>query len=129
MLNDESNLTIKHSQNEIVNRKLIQRLVNQSSITAGDLVYDIGAGSGTISEALLKKGARVIAIEKDQRLYQECKRRFINHDKFELYLDDFLIWKFPTGQKYKVFSNIPFFRTADIVKSCFSAATPQKTAI
>jgi len=126
MVNYESNLIIEHSQNEVVNKKLIQRLVNQSSITTCDLVYDIGVGSGIISRALLKKGARVIAIEKDQQLYRECKQAFINQDRFELYLDDFLIWKFPPEQKYKVFSNIPFFHTADIVnKLLFSNNPPE----
>ena len=126
MNHGENNLVIEHSQNEIVNKKLIQRLVSQSSVTGGDLVYDIGAGSGTISEALINKGARVIAIEKDRQQYLECKQKFINQDRFELYLDDFLIWEFPPGQKYKVFSNIPFFHTADIVnKILFSSNPPQ----
>lgn len=112
---NDYNLHIKYSQNEIVNKKLIDRLVNQSSITEGDLVYDIGVGSGVISEALLKKGARVLAFEKDRQLYLKCKQKFINQDRFELYIDDFLTWEFPPGQQYKVFSNIPFFYTADIV--------------
>ncbi len=115
MSSAESNLNIKYSQNEIVNGEIIQKLVNQSSITKGDLVYDIGAGTGVISEALIKKGARVIAIENDDELYLKCKQQFINQDKFKIYCIDFLKWDFPQGQKYKVFSNIPFIRTADIV--------------
>jgi 23S rRNA (adenine-N6)-dimethyltransferase len=123
---NENTPDIEYSQNEIVNKRLIERLVNQSSIRKGDTVYDIGAGSGIISGALLKKGARVIAIEKDRRLYQECKQKFINQDRFELYLDDFLIREFLPEQKYKVFSNIPFFHTADIVnKLLFSSNPPE----
>lgn len=115
---------MEHSQNEIVNKKLIERLVNGSSITRGDLVYDIGVGSGSISKALLQKGARVIAIEKDSRLILECKDRFADQDRFELYLYDFLIWEFPPDQKYKVFSNIPFFHTADIISKLLFGTTP-----
>ncbi|UCH42854.1 MAG: rRNA adenine N(6)-methyltransferase family protein [Dehalococcoidales bacterium] len=115
MTHNKGNFAIKHSQNEIVNKHLIQRLVNQSSITEGDLVYDIGTGSGAISKALLDKGARVVAFEKDKSLYLKCRQKLINQDRFEIYLMDFLIWQFPQHQKYKVFSNIPFFRTADIV--------------
>ena len=110
MLNDESNLIIEYSQNEVVNKKLIQRLVNQSSITEGDQVYDIGAGSGVISEALINRGAKVIAFEKDQELYQKCKQKFINEGRFEVHHIDFLKWEFPQDQRYKVFSNIPFIQ-------------------
>lgn len=120
----ENNYLIEYSQNEIVNKKLLERLVSQSSISKGDLVYDIGSGSGTISEALLNKGARVIAIEKDPKLYRECKTRFLNRDRFELYLDDFLIWQFPRGQRFKVFSSIPFLHTADIINKLLLGAVP-----
>ena len=37
---NDFNLHNKYSQNEMVNKKLMDRLVNQSSITEGDLVYD-----------------------------------------------------------------------------------------
>jgi len=124
MNHSKDNYTIEYSQNRIEDKKLIERLVNQSGITEGDLVYDIGAGPGAISEALLKKGARVIAFEKDNRLYLECKKKFIDQDRFELYLDDFLIWKIPPRQKYKVFSNIPFFHTADIVNKLLNSSNP-----
>src|SRR4030042_2871803 len=115
MSHNVGDLLIKHSQNEIVNRKLIERLVDQSSVTDGDLVYDIGAGSGTISAALLRKGARVVAIEKDREAYLRCRNELTGEDRFELYLDDFLLREFPPSGKYKVFSNIPFFHTADII--------------
>lgn len=126
MIYENDSLNIAYSQNEITDRKLIEKLVNQSSITGGDLVYDIGAGSGKISEALLNRGARVIAIEKDEKRFIECKDRLVNRDKFEVYLDDFLIWEFPRGQRFKVFSNIPFFHTAEIInKLLFGAAQPE----
>lgn len=41
-----------------------------SSITNGDIVYEIGAGKGIITEELLKKARRVIAFELDQNLFE-----------------------------------------------------------
>jgi 23S rRNA (adenine-N6)-dimethyltransferase len=115
----ESNLNIRYSQNEIVNKELIKKLVDQSDIATGDLVYDIGAGNGVITRALLQKGARVIAIEKDKALYLKLKQKIIDPDRVELHCTDFLDWRFPVGQKYKIFSNIPFFHTADIIHRVF----------
>jgi 23S rRNA (adenine-N6)-dimethyltransferase len=119
-------LAISFSQNELVNKKILEKLINQSSITNNDLVYDIGAGTGSISMALLKKGARVIAIEKDRIKYLKCKERFIGQDRFELYLDDFLVHEFSSAGKYKIFSNIPFFHTTEIVnKVLFNDNPPE----
>lgn len=117
----------QYSQNKTVNKDVIKRLVNQSGIRSGDLVYDIGAGSGTISRALLDKGARVIAVENDPELYRKCKQKLIDEDRFELYLDDFLIWQnLPPPGNYKVFSNIPFILTSDIVnRLLFNPNPPQ----
>ena len=42
-----------YSQNRVVNRQILERLVDQSGIQAGDTVYDIGCGTGTISRILL----------------------------------------------------------------------------
>ena len=78
---NENNLNIKYSRNKIVNKKLLEKLVNQSSIKKGNLVYDIGAGSGTISKLILKKDARVIAIEKDEALYLKCKQMSIDQHR------------------------------------------------
>src|SRR3990172_6236920 len=125
MVYDYDNPPIEYSQNELTDRELVKKLVNQSSISRGDLVYDIGAGSGTISEALLNKGASVIAIEKDSKRFLECRARFLNRDKFEIYLDDLLIREFPQRQRFKVFANIPFFHTAQIInKLLLGAAQP-----
>jgi predicted RNA methylase len=39
------------------------RLVERAGIGAGDLVLDIGAGTGAVNNALVAAGARVIAVE------------------------------------------------------------------
>ena len=124
MYKTHDQLSLKYSQNEIKNQALIETLVNRSSISHGDIVYDIGAGSGTISQALLNKGAKVIAIEKDITLYKKCQTKFTGCHNFELYIDDFLQIKLPPVKKYKVFSNIPFFHTADIIHKLLDNNNP-----
>ncbi|UCD10149.1 MAG: class I SAM-dependent methyltransferase [Dehalococcoidales bacterium] len=116
-----------YSQNQIVNRPILKQLVDQTGIRAGDTVYDIGCGMGVISRVLLDKGARVIGVEKDAELYQKCRAKFITEDRFELYLDDFLIpesLSFPPRGRYKVFSNIPFIHTSGIIEKLLHCDNP-----
>ena len=47
--------TVIYSQNFLKDKTLVANLINQSSITKDDVVYEIGAGEGIITEQLLKK--------------------------------------------------------------------------
>ena len=57
-------------------RRLITRLADASGARPGQLVFDLGAGSGAITAALTATGARVVAVERDPRLVTRLRRRF-----------------------------------------------------
>ncbi|HBR8112197.1 TPA: 23S ribosomal RNA methyltransferase Erm, partial [Klebsiella pneumoniae] len=56
---------IKDSQNFLHNKKLVQKLVEESNLSKEDTVYEIGPGKGMITEQLLARCKNVIAIELD----------------------------------------------------------------
>ena len=115
----------RYSQNEIVNKKVVRKLVKESGIREGDVVYDIGAGTGNITAALLDKGVRVFAVEKDGRRCSKLERRFAPESRVKVVRTDFLDIDLSSVGNYKVFANIPFFHTADIIKKLlFNKAPP-----
>lgn len=114
----------EYSQNRLLSRKLIGTLLEKSSITKGDLVYDIGAGCGIISEELVKRQARVIAIEQDNELFNRLKQKLGDSPLATLQHGDFLAEPLPSRARYKVFSNIPFVATADIVRKLLLSQNP-----
>jgi 23S rRNA (adenine-N6)-dimethyltransferase len=57
-------------------RRLINELARASGARTGRLVFDLGAGSGTITAGLAATGARVIAVERDPNLAARLRRRF-----------------------------------------------------
>jgi len=61
------------SQNFLTSRALVDRLLTASSIRTGDLVFDLGAGSGLIAERLARRGCDVVAVEKDPGLAHTLK--------------------------------------------------------
>ncbi len=106
---------IEHSQNFIKNKKLLNRLIVHSNITSKDVVIDIGAGYGTITNVLKNYAQKVIAIEKDKNIYEFLKKRFSKYSNVEIIAKDVLNYHFPLKQ-YKVFANIPFNYTSDIIR-------------
>jgi 16S rRNA (adenine1518-N6/adenine1519-N6)-dimethyltransferase len=63
-------------QNFLHDRNLARWIVDQAQITSEDYVLEIGPGLGALTELLLEKGARVLAIEKDTRLADFLRERF-----------------------------------------------------
>src|SRR3989344_1248271 len=104
-----------YSQNFLRNPELITKLIRNSSIGKKDTVVDIGAGRGIITSELIKRSGNVIAVEKDYILYQYLKEKFKDNDNLNLVYGDILKIKMPVAT-YKVFANIPFVITADVVR-------------
>lgn len=107
---------IKFSQNFVKNKGLVEVLIKKSSISTHDLVFDLGAGTGEITGILCKYSKAVIAIEKDTELYKDLKKRFELVFNVQVVNQDILTYNFPIDKNYKIFANIPFNHTADIIR-------------
>lgn len=111
---------ISLAQNFLRNPKLVQRLVKMSGIGLSDTVYEIGPGNGIITTALASVAGRVISIEKDPELVRRLRERFRTVEKVEIVEQDFLDYSLRRGparaSQYKIFANIPYNRTARIVR-------------
>jgi 16S rRNA (adenine1518-N6/adenine1519-N6)-dimethyltransferase len=55
-------------QNFLIDHNLIRKLVDEAGVGAGDLVLEVGPGTGTLTEELLARGCEVIAAELDDGL-------------------------------------------------------------
>lgn len=117
-------LTIKYSQNFLKDPALVNKLLDKSSIGKKDIVYEVGPGKGVITQELAKRCLKVIGVEKDKKLYKMLKENFFRNYKIEVKLGDFLEQKLPLQKRYKIFSNIPFNITADIVRKLTQPPNP-----
>ncbi len=102
------------SQNFLVERELLERIVQESNVRQGDRVFEIGPGLGALTLSLLEAGASVVAIEKDTafagwlpKLLKEYK------DRLQVIEGDALQYSFT--EKMKVVSNIPYQITVPIL--------------
>ena len=106
---------ISLAQNFLRSPQLVRRLFAMSSIGPSDTVYEIGPGNGIITDALAKVAKQVIAIEKDPVLVRRLREQFRVFDNVKIVEKDFLAYSLGTSE-YKVFANIPYNNTAQIVR-------------
>lgn len=114
------------SQNNITDREVIDKLIQASELGANDVVLDIGAGTGLITGELAKACRKVLAFELDHKLFLELKAKFKDITNIELISGNFLDYPLKKLDVYKVFSNIPFSITSDIMtKLYFHGSAPE----
>lgn len=116
------------SQNFLTSGRLIGRLLQKTSIRAGDRLIEIGPGKGHITKALLDRGSEVTAVEIDPALAAGLRQKLGDDPRLNLVQADFLSWRLPRFGNYKVFSNLPFNQTTAIVRKLTEAANPPEEA-
>ena len=77
-------------QNFLINDSVVDKIVDSANITKEDLVLEIGPGLGNLTEFLLEKAGKVIAIELDNRMIEILNDRFSMYDNFEIINEDVL---------------------------------------
>jgi 23S rRNA (adenine-N6)-dimethyltransferase len=82
-------------------------------VAPGDLVVDVGAGSGMLTRALLRVGADVLAIEPDARLAARLRRACPSASVHER---EALAEPWPRT-RFRVVANLPFAHSAEIMCS------------
>jgi 23S rRNA (adenine-N6)-dimethyltransferase len=109
------------SQHFLRSSGLAAELVASAGIGPGDLVVDVGAGTGVITSALARAAGRVVAVELDPRLAQRLRGRWPNVEVVEGDACGIP----PPGEPFRVVANPPFSRTADLLHALLDdPATP-----
>ena len=90
------------------------RLVADAGVSPGDLVLDIGAGTGAVTASLVAAGARVIAVELHPRRVAQLRERFAEDDVTVVRADvaDLRLPRRP----FRVVANPPFAVTTGVLK-------------
>lgn len=114
------------SENFMTSQCLLDRIVDLSTIEKNDMVIEIGAGKGHLTRALCKKCGYLYSIEIDKKLFEKTKSKLSDVSNLRLIHGDFLKYRLPAKGEYKVFSNIPYFITTQIIDKLTEAPNPPK---
>lgn len=83
------------------------RICEYGNITKEDVVYEIGAGFGNLTEEIAKRAKKVYAIEIDERLFEILKENLSNYENVVFILGDAVVEEIPE-ECNKVLGNLPF---------------------
>ena len=113
-------------QNFLMHSKVAERIAEGAGIESNDVVLEIGPGTGKLTEHLLKCASQVIAVEKDNYLFESLKEKFkeaVQSKKLILLNEDILDFKIEKLKikNYKIVANIPYNITGAILKKFLTA--------
>ncbi|MEX0931493.1 MAG: 16S rRNA (adenine(1518)-N(6)/adenine(1519)-N(6))-dimethyltransferase RsmA [Candidatus Paceibacterota bacterium] len=121
-------------QHFLRSERALKKIIEVSSASANDTVLEIGPGEGVLTDELLKTGARVVAVEKDDSLIPFLEKKFekeiaekkltlIHGDALTLAVDEVC------EQGYLLVANIPYYITGAILRKYLAGSVQPKCAV
>lgn len=115
-------------QHFLIDRKVLEKIIETAAISPGDLILEIGPGIGVLTLELAKRAKKVIAVEKDEKLVKiledNLKKEKISN--VEIIVGDILeeiknpkskIQKEFKGKNYKIVANLPYYLTNRLIRN------------
>lgn len=104
-------------QHFLTDPRLLGRIAGTLDATPDDTVIEIGPGRGALTEQLLKRAGRVIAIELDRTLAPMLAERWKDEPRFQMVEGDVLEQDFAAlaGGPYLLAGNVPYNITTPIL--------------
>ena len=106
----------------MIDKNILALIADSLALTSKDTVLEIGPGLGFLTQELLKRGASVLAVEKD-RAYAAHLGKIFKDQSFRVIEKDILEFDFvgaqliaPLQLPVKVIGNIPYNITSPIVE-------------
>ena len=112
-------------QNFLIDDNVVKAIVDAANVSDEDLIIEIGPGLGTLTNELLQRAKKVIAIELDTRMIKILEDRFSLYNNLEIINEDVLKVDLNTIIKNekenngiksaKIVANLPYYITTPII--------------
>ena len=126
----------KLGQNFLADRSYAQKIVAALGDLSQETVMEIGAGRGALTDSLVARAKKVMAIELDRVLAAQLRLRYVGRKNVEIIEADVLTVELPTllhitapgplkdlrpldVERVRVVGNLPYYITSDILLRLF----------
>jgi 16S rRNA (adenine1518-N6/adenine1519-N6)-dimethyltransferase len=114
-------------QHFLVDRGVLEKIISAAELEPSDTVIEVGPGLGVLTGELVKKAAKVIAIEADSKLASSLQKTFskipqltvLNADVLEIDPGEIFAKK---RRSYKIVANLPYYIAAPILRHFLEAS-------
>ncbi|MBP9997432.1 MAG: 16S rRNA (adenine(1518)-N(6)/adenine(1519)-N(6))-dimethyltransferase RsmA [Lachnospiraceae bacterium] len=125
------NFQKKFGQNFLIDTRVLENIIEESSIMSTDCVLEIGPGIGTMTQYLAENARHVIAVEIDKALIPILQDTLSEYDNVTVINDDILkvdinalCNEYNEGKPIKVVANLPYYITTPIIMGLFESRVP-----
>ncbi|MDY3118422.1 MAG: 16S rRNA (adenine(1518)-N(6)/adenine(1519)-N(6))-dimethyltransferase RsmA [Peptoniphilus sp.] len=115
-------------QNFLIDGNIVRAIADSAQVKEGDVVLEIGAGIGTLTEELALRGARVFCVEIDEHLKPILDDTLAPYDAVEIFYKDVLKTDLKKEiearfgrEEVKVVANLPYYVTTPILIHLFDS--------
>ena len=119
-------------QNFLVDRSILQQVVDAAELETTDQVLEVGAGTGVLTRELAARAARVVAVELEQDMLTLLSGTIGSYPNIEilarnlLYLDPQEVFG---TQPYKLVANLPYYITAPTFRHFLESTNPPRLLV
>ena len=115
----------KLGQHFLANAAVLQRIAAAACPEPVDLVIEIGPGRGALTEKLLQRAARVVAVEIDSTLVAHLRTRFAAEPRLEILHGDVLSTNLARWGRVPIVGNLPYYITSPILEKTVRLDVPR----
>ena len=119
----------KYGQHFLSDPEILGRIVDTLAPGPGDTVLEVGPGRGSLTDILVARAGRVIAVEIDHILSQQLREKYASHPNVEIIEGDVLETDIAAvaGAEFLVIGNVPYYITTPIVFKTLEPPIPRRS--
>lgn len=118
----------KYGQNFLVDQNILNKIMDTAAVHKNDVVIEIGAGAGALTQLLAEQAKTVVAFEIDTKLEPVLNDTLAGFTNIKTIFADFLLQDIqvvknnlpPNYEALKVVANLPYYITTPILEKLIS---------
>lgn len=117
----------KFGQHFLTDKTVLTAIVDALGPTKSDTVVEIGPGRGSLTDILLERSAKVVAVEIDRALAANLREKYAARSNVEIVEGDFLQTDLRDRAPFLLIGNVPYNITTPIVFKALEPPMPARS--